>query len=227
MKTLHKLTMAGVAVLAAAASSRAQSTNSTTGFFATADGGGAWSQSAHIQDHTAFQFGTGQIKFDTGFRAGATLGYNLSDAFAIALEAGVIQNDITEVGGGQRLSTLGAKASLDQIPLLINGVYTLPLKGAFKPYVGLGLGTVIGIFDGSKIPGSSSDIGHEKYDSTDFTFAGQAEVGCKYALTKNIDLGLVYKFVATTDHSWSDNSIHLKTDGTLTHAIEATFNWRF
>jgi opacity protein-like surface antigen len=227
MKTLHKLTLSGVAVLAAV-SSQAQSTNSTSRFFATMDGGVAWQQDARIRDNSAFLLGTGNVKFDTGFRAGATFGYNLSDTFAIALEAGVIQNDITEVGGGQKLSSFpGGRATLDQIPVLLNGVYTLPLKGAFKPYVGLGLGTVIGVFDSAHIPGSSSAIGNEKFNSTDFTVAGQVELGCKYELTKNIDLGLAYKFVATTDHDWSDNNIHLKTDGSMTHAIEATFNWRF
>jgi len=42
-----------------------------------------------------------------------------------------------------------------------------------------------------------------------------------------MDLGVAYKFVGTADHNWHNNNITLKTDGTMTHTILATFTWRF
>jgi outer membrane protein W len=222
MKHLSKQTTFGAALLLAAVSSHAQSADK---FYVSADAGVALQQDVSIRGGTGFVGPGGKMKFDTGFRAGLDFGYNINDSFAVEFEAGVIRNTITDIGI-QHLSDVGGSAELDEVPLLVNGIYTLPL-GAFKPYVGVGVGGMAGFFSSSRVPGSFPLGAGQDYNDVDFTFAGQAEVGCKYTLTKNIDLGLVYKFVATTDHSWNDNSIHLKTDGTMTHAIEATFNWRF
>ena len=89
---------------------------------------------------------------------------------------------------------------------------------------------MVGIFDSSKVTGlfnSAFPVSRTDFNSTDYTFAYQAELGFKYSLSKYIDLGLAYKFVGTTDHSWTDNNTNLKTDGTMTHAIIATVTWRF
>jgi opacity protein-like surface antigen len=62
---------------------------------------------------------------------------------------------------------------------------------------------------------------------TDLTFAYQVEAGLKYSLSDNIDVGLGYKFVGTSTHSWTDNGINLNTAGTAAHILEASFTWRF
>jgi len=225
MKNSYKLTTVGTTLLLTALAGRAQAADSGEKFYVNVDAGGAFQTDIAIKNSTGFVGPGGDIKFDTGFRAGVEFGYNFNQSFSAELEAGIIRNTINQVGI-QDLSSVGADAELDEIPLMVNGIYKIPLKGNFKPYVGVGVGAVVGIFDSSNIPGSSSDS-NPKYSDADFTFAYQAEVGFKYELGQNAELGLVYKFIGTTDHGWKDNNIELKADGTMTHAIEATFGWRF
>src|SRR5262249_15862798 len=115
---------------------------------------------------------------------------------------------------------------LEEIPLLINGVYTLPL-GRFKPYVGVGVGAVASIFDGSNIPLSYFPGPDHSYSDMDVAFAYQAEVGRIYSLCKHVEVGVGYECVGTTDHHWHDNSVTLETDGNMTHVVSASLTWKF
>src|ERR1700744_1567501 len=149
MKRLHKLAIVGAASLVAVTESHAQSTNTPSKFYLGADGGVALQQDVSIRGGTGFVGPGGKVKFDTGFRAGLDFGYNINDSFAVEFEAGVIRNTISDIGV-QHLSSVGGSAELDEVPLLVNGIYTLQL-GAFKPYVGVGVGGMAGFFRSSKI----------------------------------------------------------------------------
>jgi len=186
--------------------------------YVSGDVGAAWQQ--NINSH-----GNGTVNFDTGVRGDVTFGYNFCENFAAELETGVIANSISSIAGNT-LSSFGASASIYEIPILVNGIYKLPLNGGWTPYIGVGVGGAATYLSAENVPlfGFAS---HSSYSSTDFTFAYQAEVGVKYAVSKNIDLGIGYKFTGTTDHGWSDNGVTFNTDGTLTHAVLATFTWKF
>ena len=228
MNKARGLTVVGTSLFLAAANSHAQPTNLTDKLYLDVSAGPAFQQNISIKDGTGFGDG-GDVSFDTGLRAGVDVGYNFNQSFAVELDAGVIRNTINQIGI-QPLSPVGATAELDEIPLLVNGLYHFPLPGAFKPYVGAGVGVVVGIFDGSNIPGfyfSYPPGSSTAYSDTDLTFAYQIEAGFKYSVGKHMDFGLAYKVVGTSDHSWTDNNITLKTGGTMTHAIMATFTWRF
>lgn len=224
MKHSNKMAIVGATLTLAAASGHAQLADK---FYIGVDGGGAFQQDISIKNNTGFAPG-GNIQFDTGFRAGLDLGYNVCDSFAVELETGLIKNDINQVGV-QSLSSFsnGSEAELDEIPLLVNLIYKFPLKSSFKPYIGVGVGGMAGIFKSSNIQNSFFLGGNPTYKDTDYTFAYQAEAGFKYWLNQNIAFGVAYKFVGTTEHTWNDNSITLQTDGTMTQSIEATFTWRF
>jgi opacity protein-like surface antigen len=224
MNNSHKMTTVGATLLLAAASGHAQLADK---FYLDLDGGGAFQGTVSIKNNTGFNISppSGDIRFNTGYRAGLDAGFNLSKSFAVELDASIIQNTINTVGQFQ-LSTYGARAKLDQIPLLMNVIYRFPLKCPFKPYVGVGIGGVESIFDSSNIPFSGSGA-TPSYNATDYTFAYQAEAGFKYSLGKHMEIGAAYKFVGTTEHTWNDNNITLQTDGTMTQSIEATFTWRF
>jgi opacity protein-like surface antigen len=224
MNNSHKMTTVGATLLLAAASGHAQLTDK---FYFAVDGGGAFQEDVAIRNNTGFNISppSGDIRFNSGYRAGLDAGYNLSKSFAVELDASVIQNTINTVGQYQ-LSTYNANAKLDEIPLLANVIYRFPLKGPFKPYIGAGIGGMEGIFHSSNIPFSGPGA-TPTYDDTDYTFAYQAEAGFKYWLDENIAFGIAYKFVGTSDHTWTDNNVTLRTDGTMTQSIEATFTWRF
>lgn len=219
MKSPRKIATVGTTLLVAAtAHSEAQAADK---LYLDINAGPAITQDTTVQQSP---FGnTGKIQFDTGLRAGLAIGYKVTPSFAAELETGVIWNGVHSIQNNT-LSTLGASADLYQIPVLADVIYE-PLHGSFQPYVGAGLGGVAGIFDSSNIPlfappGAS-------YSATDWTFAYQLEAGFKYAVSEKVELGLAYKFLATTDHSWTDSGVTFKTDGTMTHAILATFTWRF
>lgn len=218
----HSKKIAAATLLLAAASSHGALTDN---WYLDFGAGGAFQQNVSIKSGTGFGPG-GDVRFDPGFRIGLDLGYNLNDSFAIEFDAGMARNTINQVGI-QKLNSFGANAELDEIPLLINGIYKFPLHGAFRPYVGVGIGAAISIFDSSNIPGSFFPGQKPQYSDADTVLAYQAELGFKYSVGEKVDLGLAYKFLGTTDHSWNDNNVNLKTDGTMTHAIEATLTWHF
>jgi OmpA-OmpF porin, OOP family len=206
--------VSAAALLLAATNGRAQYINN---FFLGVNAGGAFQQQVAIQN--GFNGLPGDLKFSPGWTVDGDVGYSFSRFLSADLDCGIIWNNITTVGD-QPLAGVGS-AHLAEIPLLVDGVFTYPL-GHFKPYLGAGLGSAVGIFDSSNIPGSGPS-----FSDTDVTFAYQAEAGLKYSLSHNIELGLAYRFVGTSRHSWTDNGINLSTDGTMTHLIEATFTWKF
>lgn len=219
MKSARKITAVGTTLLVAAtAHSRAQAADK---LYLDINAGPAITQDAAIQNSP---FGnTSNVQFDNGLRAGLGVGYNVTPSFAAELETGVIWNSVHSIQNND-LSALNASADLYQIPILANAIYK-PLHGSFQPYIGVGLGGVAGIFDSSNIPLFGPP--GAGFSDTDFTFAYQAKVGFKYAVSDHVDLGLAYEFLGTTDHNWTDGGHTLKTDGTMTHAILATFTWRF
>lgn len=212
------LTAAGTTLLLAAVNGHAQSLDN---LYATIDAGASLQQNVSILDGTGFSGSGGDIKFQTGWRVGADVGYRFCDYLSAEFVSGLIWNNITTIGH-QDLAGV-ASAHLEEVPLLANGVFTYPL-GNFKPYVGLGLGAVVGIFHGSDFQNLG---GPPNYNDTDVTFAYQAEIGMNYSVCKNVEVGLAYRFVGTSNHQWDNESILIKTDGTMIHTIEATFTWRF
>src|ERR1700761_3552064 len=131
MKNTYKLATVGATLLLAATGGYAQSTN---GFYVTADGGAAFPDDTGIRSGS-INSTTGDLHFDTGFRAGMEFGYKFNDCLAVELESGIIRNTINQIGI-QQLSSVNASASLDQVPLLVNGILTVPIKGPVKPYIG-------------------------------------------------------------------------------------------
>jgi opacity protein-like surface antigen len=221
MKNSHKVASLGTVLLLSAATSHAN------GLYITGDAGGAFQDDATIKNNTGFGGTSGSVKFERGWRAGADVGYNFCQYFSAEFDGSLIYNRINQVGTQPFSATSpGAAAHLDEIPLLLNGVFKWPL-GHFEPFVGVGIGAAVGIFDSSNIVGSYQPGQSPHYRASDVTFAYQGEAGFNYSITRHLDVGLVYKFVGTTEHEWNDNSITLKTDGTMTHTILGAITYRF
>jgi len=222
MKKSHVLTVAGASTILAAITGHAQCTNGLSRFYVDADMGAAFQQDAAIKNSP---FGnSGEVQFDPGLRANIRLGYNLSRSFAAEFETGVVWNSINNFStpnGDNKANTLGYSADLYEIPLLANVIYR-PLHGAFQPYIGAGCGGVAGMFTSQHIPLFASG-----FSDTDWTFAYQAEAGLRYVVSKSVQLGIAYQFLGTTEHDWTDSGDTLKTDGTMTHAVVASFIWEF
>ena len=190
----------------------------TNKMYVTIDAGPAWQQNVNINSG-------GSVNFAAGFRTDVAVGWNFCPAFAAEFETGLIDNSINSIAGDS-LSDFGASANVYEIPILVSAIYRVPLKGALAPYIGAGVGGAATFLDSSNVPlfGFGSQSG---FSDTDFTFACQATAGLKYALNERIAIGIAYKFTGTTGHNWSDNNVTFKTDGTMSHAVMATFTWNF
>ncbi len=167
------------------------------------------------QDVTIKDSGGSKISFDPGTRVDVAVGYHFTDAWAAEFQTGVVYNSIDKIAGIS-LDSQGLSASLYEIPLMANVTYTLPVRERFSAYLGAGVGGVVGLFHGES-PGETTD-------HTDFTFGYQGIAGIKYALNERMHVGLVYKFLGTTDHDLGSGE---KSEGTRTHSVLVAFTLKF
>ena len=101
--------------------------------------------------------------------------------------------------------------SLYQIPILANVIYTVPLDGKVKPYIGAGAGGVYALIDGKDT------------SESDFVFAWQVMAGADYQINDKWSAGLAYKLLGTGGGDWGG----VKTDSFLTHSIVASVSYKF
>jgi opacity protein-like surface antigen len=187
------------------------------------DAGGSWTQDTWVKESP---FGSGgHIRFDAGARGDVDLGYQLNPVLAAEVESGFNWNSVRSIQGNHPDG--GADANFYEVPILANLVLK-PWHGPFQPYVGVGAGAAASVFDISGVtPFNNMALFGSDFNDTDWTFAYQGKIGFKFAICHNVDFGLGYKFLGTTDHRWSDHGVTLKTDNTYTHAIVADLTFRF
>lgn len=178
----------------------------TTGpdIYVRAEAGGVYMQDLQVHVGTREEF-----KFNTGVRGDVVVGYNFSRSWATELDFGVIWNKIDTYGDYSFAAS--QQADIYQIPVMVNYLYRLPIKGSFEAFVGGGFGAVVGLFH-------INDQGLDFKDS-DVTFGGQGLAGLKYHLSRQVDLSLGYKFLGTTGHKWTSGDFYTETAGTFSHSV--------
>lgn len=220
MKTVKYCLLAGGALVLAAGHGLAQSASA---WYVNGGVGPAIAQDNSIRQ-SAFGY-SGNVRFDTGIRGDIDLGYQFKPSWAAELEVGALWNGVHSIAGNT--PDEGASADLYQMPILAKLVYK-PCHGKLQPYLGVGVGTEASIFDMSNVSTSSSiGLYAPSFDSLDWSFAYQGEAGVRWQIAHNLDLGLGYKFLGTTDHNWSDHGVTLATGELFTHAIEVSLTWHF
>lgn len=204
----------------------------TNKFYLNFDTGAVLQQDANFEEFapTIAYIYRGKITFNPGIRDDFLLGYNLNDSWSTELETGVIWNSVDTITA----SSFSGNTSIDlyQIPILVNVVYRVPLTARLNACVGLGAGGVFGVWD-SETTGLFG--GNIRNTDLDFKFGYQAEAGLKYSLTKQITVGVAYKFFGSLDQGWSldlsqppvRNDAIFTINGNYTHAIMATMTWSF
>src|SRR6267154_4051454 len=172
-----------------------------------------------MEDLTIKNAGSAKNTIDPGFRTSVSIGADLSDYVAAEFETGVLGNAL-DTSFSQPLSAIADRAYLYQVPLLANVIFKAPLRNGITPYIGGGAGGIASTLY-LHSPGSWSQ-------DTDVTFAYQAMGGIKFALNRNMEIGLAYKFLGTPDHTWFPNDFRFVRSGQMfTHSILATFTWTF
>jgi hypothetical protein len=152
-----------------------------------------------------------RISFERGLRFDVTAGVFESEFCALELETGLLHNSGRSTFG---VPVTATAQSLDvyQLPFMLNGVCKLPLGRHFNIRGGLGVGYVYSLFWGGDL------------DSADRTFGFQGTVGAHYSIGEILDLGVSYKFLATTEHCLGSG---VKAGGTRSHALLAGVAFRF
>jgi opacity protein-like surface antigen len=214
--TIRLITVTGAAFIMSVSS--ASASDWSDNLYLGADAGGAFQQNAVMTQSTLS--GRRTTTFNPGIRGDITVGYNLDKSWAVELESGIICNSIDKIGVVS-LSSIDQSFDTYSVPILANVVYKVPTGNAWTPYFGVGVG---GLADSVDFRSGTTHY----YDST-FTFAYQAKAGVDYALTKNISVGIAYKFLGTPNQRFYLSGIndHLKLDGIYTHAVVASFTWNF
>ena len=236
--TIRSITIVCAAFVLSAAGARASDWSdklhlSATNLYLSADFGGAFQQNAIMTQSLAPGWRP-TASFNAGNRADIDLGYNLNDSLAVELETGFMWNSMDKVGGAS-LNSYSQSVDIYSVPVLANVIYKAPLKlpmltskgpvwlkTSWTPYFGVGAGGVVSMFD---LKNSGID-----YSDTDFTFAYQAEAGLDHALSKNVSIGIAYKFLGTLNQRYylggAENN-HIKLGGVYIHAVVAKLTWTF
>jgi opacity protein-like surface antigen len=149
-----------------------------------------------LQQDTTLRYagGDNRLSFDPGFRLDLSGGVHLSQSWRAEVEMGLIFN-----------SSEGRSKEYCQVPVLVNGIYSLPLHGRMSAYVGAGLGGVYSaLWDVWDADGS-------------LTLGFQGIVGARYAISDTFDLGLSYKLLGTLEHDLGPYTL----DGTFSPSFLA------
>ncbi len=157
---------------------------------------------------------SGQVKFSPGVQTDIGFGYHINEWLAAELEIGVAFNPIDSIGGN---GGSGGNLTLFQIPILANVVFRLPTRSRFKPFIGLGVGGVqTELLDNDLFYGRSAD---------DFGFAWQGFAGVRYELGSKWELGVVYKYLGTTERSFG--AFDAQMEGTQTQSLSVSVLFKF
>ena len=161
-----------------------------------------------------------KVSFDPGIGGNVSLGFDITDALAVELQTGASTSTI-DTGGSQALAFAGNNADIYQIPLLANVIFKAPIPGGLTPYVGAGFGGAITELEVYQRHFYASD--------TDITPAYQALAGVRFTLNRHTEMGVGYRFLATTAHTWFADSpgLYTPTGPTFSHSILATLTISF
>lgn len=155
---------------------------------------------------------SGSAEFGTGWGIGATLGYDLSQWFAAALDVGyarVPYDSITVNGVG----TADVEGDSDVLVGYLNG-YVRPLQGDFQLYLGGGIGLSHIRSEVTEIAGLAANL-----DDSDTRFGFNVTAGAEWAVNDVTALGAGYRLY------WIDGDDGI--DDLTAHGIGATVTVRF
>src|SRR5438128_7939009 len=197
---------------------RAEEASRANKWFVGADVGLALQQDVDVKEALGTPVSGAKIEFDPGVRFDVVGGYHFTDQLSVTLEAGYTFNSLKSIAG-TTLSGSGGDIDFNQFPILANVSYTFPLEARIKPFIGAGLGGVFGVADFS---GTAAGLPSGDTQSA-VSFGYQGFAGARYEINDRMEVGLLYKFLGTTDQEFDD----FKIEGTRTHTLGVSFLYRF
>lgn len=138
-------------------------------------------------------FGTTlELDLNTGFNAGAAIGYQF-DKFRVALEYAHRKNNLDEISDFS--GTFGVDGNVRSNSYMGAAYFDFVNKSPFTPYVGTGIGIANVSMNDLRAEGTSVVV----IDDSDTALAYKVEGGVLFDITKNVALLAAYEYFATRD----------------------------
>lgn len=195
------------------------------------------------------------VSVDTGVAWTIEAGLKLTDYLAVEVQTGYVRNSIDSVSGGQFVAPpfdpipiIGGSGRFEQVPILANVLFHVPLieeesgLGAMRLELGGGIGAiqVSGRMTAEAGPDPTAALEGltMSFDGSDWVFGYQGTVALLWDLSPNVDIGIRYRFMGTTDVNFGAISYNvdptgflptgdMETDHIFTNAIQASLGIRF
>ena len=136
------------------------------------------------------------VQFNSGFNAGVRGGYEWG-AWRFEEEYSYRQNGVANSFAGASYAIKGASGNRHTNSVMTNVLYDFTVGWPITPHVGFGVGAVE-VFDGLKVPG----IG-QLFNNSTWQFGYQGIAGIRYNLSQALTLDLDYRYLATTQPTFS------------------------
>jgi len=170
--------------------------------------------------------GLNKALLNTGYRLDVPIGYRVNEWFSCEFAPGFTYNTYQSFQGtlnGVDKGTVAIGGSLVQVPLMVNGILTIPTNSALEPFLGGGLGALYG---NSKVELGNLGYGDITLNTHSWAFAYSGLAGINYHIDQDISVGICYKFTGTGPQNWQGQDGGYTTH-TLTQSAEVTATLRF
>jgi OOP family OmpA-OmpF porin len=187
---------------------------SAENFYAAIRGGPGWTPDTHdglpgLEDATEYK---------TGFTGSGAVGYSFPFGLRTEGELGFLYAPLKREGG------VDVDGSVKSYLLMANVYYDLKL-GAFKPYVGVGIGGARVNYD-HEVLFNSLGVKVE-VDEWRTAFAYQARAGIGYDVNKWLDVSLGYRYVHINSGHIHNGPVRVNLDAVQNHSVELGFAVKF
>jgi outer membrane protein OmpA-like peptidoglycan-associated protein len=183
-------------------------------------GEGGWSVLPNQTDRFGAGIPNAHVRYDSGFAAGARIGYELGP-WRFEAEYIYHGNDLDHFSlGGADIA--GATGSRDSHAAMANLLYDIDLGWPVTPHIGAGVGAV-DVMDHAKLPGLGVTLNDDSW-----RFGYQAIAGLRYSVSPHLALDFDYRYLGTLDASYRvpRTAITYKS-GYSAHTLMASLVYRF
>jgi opacity protein-like surface antigen len=166
-----------------------------------------------------------KLKTKTGFGFNAVGGVKLNDFFALELESGYQQNDlssinITAAGVGYNLPVSG---NISVVPVLANAVLSGKITESVSVNIGGGLGIAISNFSTSSVTLPGAGTYNTNSSETKTSLMGQIKTGIDFKLTDSMYADLGYRLRIIDGPNYDG----VKTKTVLSHMFTVGVGFKF
>lgn len=203
-----------------AATSDAEAGFAKLGFYVSPQIGVSIVEDVNLNNDLTLNGGDVYISLNNGVRFDFAMGGRVNEWLSIEFAPGLVYNQI--VSGYNQNIALTVQGDYWQVPLMANFILTIPTQSMWEPFLGGGIG---GLYANASITGlAGQGIPNTSGSSWAVGYSGLAGLNCNF--TKNISVGVVYKFTGTTEQNWSAGLDGLSTN-TYTHSVLLSGTFRF